>query len=68
VYLLKLENLEILNLSFAPVDDKSALDLLKFPNLKKVYLYRTNTSKEVVEALSKYKPEVQFLLEEGPYF
>ncbi len=68
VYLQKLKNLEILNLSFTLVDDKAALDLLKFPNLKKVYLYRTNTSKEVVTALAKYKPEIQILLEEGPYF
>lgn len=68
IYLQKLPNLEILNLSFTQVDDKAALDLLKFPSLKKVFLYRTNTSKEVVEALSKYKPEVQILLEEGPYF
>lgn len=68
IYLQKLPNLEILNLSFTQVDDKAALDLLKFPNLKKVFLYRTNTSKEVVDALSKYKPELKILLEEGPYF
>lgn len=68
VYLQKLENLEILNLSFTQVDDKAALDLLKFPNLKKVFLYRTKASNEVVEALAKYRPEVQILLEEGPYF
>jgi hypothetical protein len=68
VYLQKLPNLEILNLSFTQVDDKAALDLLKFPALKKVFLYRTNTSKEMVEALGKYKPEIQILLEEGPYF
>lgn len=68
VYLQKLPHLEILNLSFTQVDDKAALDLLKFPSLKKVFLYRTNASKEVVDALSKYKPEVKILLEEGPYF
>ncbi len=68
VFLQKMVNLEILNLSFTQVDDKAALEILKFPNLKKVFLYRTNTSKEVVEALAKYKPDVQILLEEGPYF
>jgi hypothetical protein len=47
---------------------ESAIDLLKVPNLKEVYLYRTNTSKQVVEALSKNKPTLQLMVEEGPYF
>jgi hypothetical protein len=68
VYLKKLKNLEVLNLSFTQVDDKAALELLNFPSLKKVYLYRSKASKEMVEALNKYKPQVQVLLEEGPYF
>ena len=68
IYLQKLPNLEVLNLSFTKVDDKSAIELLKFPNLKEVYLYRTNTTKEVVDALTKYKPGLRILLEEGPYF
>jgi hypothetical protein len=68
VYLQNLPNLEILNLSFTKVDDKAAIDLLKMPNLKEVYLYRTSTSKEVVDALGKYKPSLKILLEEGPYF
>lgn len=67
-YLQKLPNLEILNLSFTKVDDKSAIELLKFPNLREVYLYRTNTTKEVVDALTKYKPGLRILVEEGPYF
>lgn len=68
VYLQKLKNLEVLNLSFTQVDDKAALELLKFPSLKKVYLYRSKATKEMVDALNKYRPEVQVLLEEGPYF
>lgn len=68
IYLQNLPNLEVLNLSFTEVDDKSALDLLKIPNLQEVYLYRTNTSMQVIEALRKYKPGVRFLLEEGPYY
>jgi uncharacterized membrane protein len=68
LYLQNMKNLEVLNLSFTQVDDKAALDLLKFQNLKEVYLYRTNTSKEVVEALAKYRPDIKILMEEGPYF
>lgn len=68
VYLQRLPKLEVLNLSFTKVDDKAAIDLLNFPNLKEVYLYRTNTSQEVVDALMKYKPGLRILVEEGPYF
>lgn len=68
IHLQKLPNLETLNLSFTSVDDKSLIDLLAFPSLRVVYLYRTNTSMQVIEAMRKYKPGVRFLLEEGPYF
>lgn len=68
LYLQKLPNLEVLNLSFTGIDDKAALDLLKFPSLREVYLYRTKTSMQVIEALRKYRPDVRFLVEEGPYF
>ena len=68
VYLLNLPNLEVLNLSFTKIDDKSLIDMLKVPRLREVYLYRTNTTKQVVEALSKNKPTLQLLVEEGPYF
>lgn len=67
IYLQNLQALEVLNLSFTQVDDKAVLDLLKIPNLKEVYLYRTKTSMQVIEALRKYRPSVKFLLEEGPY-
>ncbi|MBA4053986.1 MAG: cytochrome C [Marivirga sp.] len=68
VYLQNLPNLEVLNLSFTRVDDKGAIDLLKIPNLKEVYLYRTYTSREVLEAIEKNKPGLKVLMEEGPYF
>lgn len=68
IYLQNLHKLRILNLSFTNVDDKSAIDLLKIPNLEEVYLYRTNTSKQVVEALQKNKPGLKIYLQEGPYF
>jgi hypothetical protein len=68
VYLQKMPNLEKLNLSFTKIDDQSAIDLLKVPNLHEVYLYRTNTTNQVIEALSKNKPSLRLLVEEGPYF
>ena len=67
IYLRNLPRLEVLNLSFTTVDDRAVLELLTFPALREVYLYRTNTSPQVIEALRKYKPQVRFLLEEGPY-
>ena len=68
VYLQNLSKLKVLNLSFTKVDDKAAIDLLKIPSLQEVYLYRTNTSKEVVDALQKNKPGLKIYLQEGPYF
>lgn len=68
IYLQNLPKLKVLNLSFTKVDDKAAIDLLKIPNLQEVYLYRTRTSKQVVDALQKYKPGLKIYLQEGPYF
>ncbi|MGB2733656.1 MAG: c-type cytochrome domain-containing protein [Saprospiraceae bacterium] len=68
IYLQKIPSLEILNLSFTEIDDKSAIDLLDFPALREVFLYRTNTSNQVIQALGKYKPELKIYSEEGPYF
>jgi uncharacterized membrane protein len=68
IYLENLPKLKVLNLSFTQVDDKAAIDLLKIPNLEEVYLYQTNTSKQVVEALQKNRPGLKIYLQEGPYF
>jgi hypothetical protein len=68
VYLQHLKNLEVLNLSYTKTDDKAAIDLLKIPNLKKAYLFQTQISRQVVEALQKNKPGLEVFLEEGPYF
>lgn len=68
VHLQKLTHLKILNLSFTKVDDKAAIDLLKIPNLTEVYLYRTNASKSVIDALQQNKPTLKIFLQEGPYF
>ncbi|WP_341224940.1 c-type cytochrome domain-containing protein [uncultured Arcticibacterium sp.] len=68
IHLSQLENLKVLNVSFTKVDDKALLDLVKFPALKEVYTYSTETTKDVIIALQKYKPTLQIHAEEGPYF
>jgi len=68
VHLKKLQKLEVLNLSYTKVDDRSAIELLNVPNVREVYLFRSNTSDEVAKALQAYRPAVQMLLEEGPYW
>lgn len=67
VHLQDLPNLEVLNLAFTKIDDKAALDLLNFPSLKTVYLFGTLVTPDVVEALRKYRPRLNILMEEGPY-
>jgi len=67
VYLAGMPHLEVLNLSYSRVDDRHALELLKFPELKKVYLYRTNVSPDVIKAIKRYRPGLEILEEEGPY-
>lgn len=68
IYLNQLPQLEVLNLSFTPLDDKIALNLLQLPSLKEVYLYRTHTTRQVIEAMRKNKPQLKIRLEEGPFF
>jgi hypothetical protein len=68
VYLQGLSQLEVLNLSFTNVDDKALIDLLEIPNLREVYLYRTNTTKAVIDAIGRNRPHLKLLVEEGPYF
>jgi len=67
VHLQHLKKLEILNLSYTKTDDQSAFDLMKIPNLKTVYLYRTNVSRQVMEAIMKYKRGLILLEEEGVF-
>ena len=67
IHLQNLKKLEILNLSYTKTDDKSAFDLMKIPNLKTVYLYRTNASRQVIEAIMKYKRGLFLLEEEGDF-
>lgn len=67
IHLAKLPALEVLNISYTRLDDRHALDLLNFPALKKVYLFRTNVSGEVIKAIERYRPSLEILEEEGPY-
>lgn len=67
-YLKDLPNLEELNLSFTPLDDGNLLHLLDFKNLQKVYLFGTPVKPEVIAALQKHKPEMEIILEEGPFY
>ncbi|WP_460518600.1 c-type cytochrome domain-containing protein [Cyclobacterium sediminis] len=67
-YLKNLENLEELNLSFTPLDEGNLLHLIGFKNLQKVYLFGTPVKPEVISALQKHKPELEIILEEGPFY
>lgn len=67
-YLKNLQNLEELNLSFTPLDDGNLLHLIGFKNLQKVYLFGTPVKQEVISALQKHKPELEIILEEGPFY
>jgi uncharacterized membrane protein len=67
IYLTKLKQLEVLNLSYTKIDDKAALELLNIPNLREVYLFQTKVSPDVIKALQEYKPGLKILMEEGPY-
>jgi hypothetical protein len=68
IYLTRLGQLEVLNLSYTKVDDKAVLELLKIPSLREVYLFQTKASPDVIKALQEYKPTLRILMEEGPYF
>lgn len=67
-YLQQLPRLEVLNLSYTPLEDGHALHLLNFPHLKKVYLFGTPVKKEVIAAIQQHKPDLQVILDEGPYY
>ena len=67
-YLKDLPNLEELNLSFTPMDKGHLLHLLDFKSLQKVYLFGTPIEPEVFEAIQKHRPELEIILEEGPFY
>ncbi|WP_375582987.1 c-type cytochrome domain-containing protein [Cyclobacterium xiamenense] len=67
-YLRDLPVLEELNLSFTSLEDGHLLHLLSFKSLKKVYLFGTPVSMAVIEALRQNRPELEIILEEGPFY
>lgn len=67
-YLKDLANLEEINLSFTPLDEGNLLHLLELKNLQKVYLFGTPVKPAVISALQKHKPEMEIILEEGPFY
>ncbi|WP_020528381.1 c-type cytochrome domain-containing protein [Flexithrix dorotheae] len=68
IHLQNLKSLKVLNLSHTNVDDAQALTLIQFPALEKVYLFDTNNSRNLVDAINKHKPDMQIILEEGPFY
>lgn len=66
-YLKDLPHLEVLNLSFTPLEDAHLLHLLAFKSLKKIYLFGTPVKTELIDAFQKHRPEVALILEEGTY-
>ncbi|WP_232834949.1 c-type cytochrome domain-containing protein [Pleomorphovibrio marinus] len=67
-YLVHLEKLKEINLSFTSLKGGNALHLLEFPNLNKVYIYGTSVGKDVIQALQERKKSTEFILEEGPNY
>ncbi|MEQ6118610.1 c-type cytochrome domain-containing protein [Reichenbachiella sp. MALMAid0571] len=67
VYLKDLQYLERLNLSFTQTNDATVLEVLQFPSLKQVYLFGSQVSPQVLQALRANQLSREFLLEEGPY-
>ncbi|MEX2513730.1 MAG: c-type cytochrome domain-containing protein [Cyclobacteriaceae bacterium] len=67
-YLQQNPNLKVLNLSFTPLEDGNLLHILDFPVLEKLYLFGTPVKKELIEALQSHKPELEIILEEGPFY
>lgn len=67
-YLKDLPLLEELNLSFTLLDDASLLHLLSFQSLQKVYLFGTSLNEDVLEAVRKHRPDLEIVLEEGPFY
>lgn len=60
--------LETINLSFVPMIPGNVFHLLDIPNLKKVFIFGTPVKPEIILALQSYRPDIEFVMEEGPLF
>ena len=67
-YLARLPKLEVLNLSETSIDDLAAFQLMDLPHLKRVYLFNSEVSANVIKALNDYIPEVEILNQEGEMY
>lgn len=67
-YLARLEQLETLNLSDTFVDDTEVLHLLEIPSLKQLYLFHSEVSLNVIEALQQFLPDTEVLHAEGEMY
>lgn len=61
--LMSLSHLEYLNLYGTDISDSVLLDLLTLKNLKELYLWNTRTARQVIDSLSKTRPEVKIINE-----
>ena len=68
VHLSTLQNLKLLDLSSTAINDGQMLHILQFPALEDVYVNETSVSKEVIEAIHQYKPELKIHMERGKLF
>jgi hypothetical protein len=68
IHLSQLQNLKLLDLSKTNVTSGNLLHILNFPALEDLYINETSISKEVVEAIQEYKPELKIHLERGKLF
>lgn len=67
-YLKSLEKLEAINLSHTFLNNEGILNLSHLPQVKTVYIFRTNTDTLVLNALRKNLATMNILDEEGPYY
>ena len=67
-YLARLPKLEVLNLSETSVNNLSIFHLMDLPQLKTVYLYNSEVSVNVVEALNAYLPDTKIINQEGDLY
>lgn len=64
----KLSNLQLLDLSKTKINDGNLLNIISLPALQDLYINETSISKEIIDAINVYNPELKIHLERGNYF